>query len=101
MSFLSNLFGGGNNETREEAHRMVEEGALLLDVRTPGEFSGGHLDGAINIPVQELGGRLDEVAKDRPVVVYCRSGARSERARQMLVANGVEKVLNLGGMSAW
>ena len=57
----------------EEARRLVESGARLVDVRTPGEFAAGHLPGAINIPVQDLERRLHELGpKQAPIVVYCR-----------------------------
>lgn len=86
-----------------EAKRLVkEEGARLLDVRSPGEFASGHLDGARNVPVQELAGRIGEVgAKDVPVVVYCASGMRSATAAKMLREAGFTKVANLGAMSRW
>jgi phage shock protein E len=86
----------------QEARRLVQEGARLLDVRTPGEFAAGHLDGALNIPVQELGSSLKRVgSKDKPVVVYCASGARSAMAARMLKASGWATVRNLGAMSRW
>ena len=65
---------------RDEAHRLVSAGATLLDVRTRDEFAGGHVDGAVNIPVDELPARIGELATDRPVVAYCRSGRRSAHA---------------------
>lgn len=83
------------------ARELVKNGATLLDVRTPGEFSSGHIEGAKLIPVQELGGRVEEVGpKDKPVVVYCRSGARSSAAAAMLAKAGYE-VHDLGGMGNW
>lgn len=83
-------------------HRqLVEQGALLLDVRTPAEFSEGHVPHATNIPVQELGARLGEVGpKTRPVVVYCRSGGRSSSAAQLLKREGYA-VRDIGPMTAW
>jgi phage shock protein E len=84
------------------ACQMVEEGALLLDVRTVGEFSQGHIDGAVNIPVQELRDRIDAVGdSEQTVVVYCRSGSRSAIARDMLREAGFRDVYDLGTMSAW
>lgn len=86
------------------AHALVKnQGAFLLDVRTPGEFGGGHIDGATNIPVQELEAKLASLPakKDQDIVVYCRSGARSATARQMLLKAGFTKVHDLGGMSNW
>jgi len=74
---------------------------FLLDVRTPEEFAGGHLDGAANINVQELQSRLSEIPRDQPVVLYCRSGNRSAQAAQMLQAAGFTGVYDLGGIIAW
>jgi len=83
------------------AAALVEEGALLLDVRTPAEFAAGHLDGALNIPVQALKARLAEVPKDRAVVVYCKSGARSAHAARLLLDAGHPRLYDLGPMSAY
>lgn len=85
-----------------EARKLVAEGALLVDVRSPDEFAAGHLAGARNVPVSELSTRLDELgAKERSIIVYCRSGARSARAAGMLKRAGYSQVVNLGPMSAW
>ncbi len=89
--------------TAGDARSAVAAGALLLDVRTPAEFSEGHLEGALNVPVQELEAKWAAlgVQADREVVVYCRSGARSARAKGMLEARGVKRVIDLGAMSNW
>jgi phage shock protein E len=84
-----------------EARRLVEQGALLLDVRTPAEFAGGHLEGAVNLPVDQISRRGQELDRARPVVVYCRSGARSAAAARSLRSLGVERVEDLGAMSNW
>lgn len=85
-----------------EAHRWVEAGATLVDVRSPQEFAAGHLPQAKNIPVQELDRRAKELGdRGKPLVVYCRSGARSASAKGSLVAQGFTQVLDLGPMSAW
>jgi rhodanese-related sulfurtransferase len=95
-------FLGCSTVTGAEAKALVQGGALLLDVRSPEEFAAGHLEGALNIPVDALASRLAEVGpKDRPVVVYCRSGVRSKKARALLLEQGWAKVENLGGMSNW
>lgn len=84
------------------ARELVAKGARLVDVRSPGEFAGVHLDGARNIPVGELGRRLGELgAKDRPVIVYCASGARSAMAKRTLKGAGFREVYNLGAMHNW
>ena len=71
--------------------------AVILDVRTPTEFAEGHVNGAINIPVQSLQQEsLETIAtKERPIVVYCRSGARASSARQTLTSWGYKNVFNL------
>lgn len=91
-----------SNKQQVPIHReLVRNGALLLDVRTAEEFAEAHVPGARNIPVQELPARIAEVGeKNRPVVVYCRSGARSARAASMLKAAGYE-VHDFGGIHNW
>ena len=68
----------------------------LVDVRTAEEFSSGYIPGAINIAVQELSGKLNKIPKDKPVVVYCRSGNRSAHAAQTLLAAGYSGGLRPG-----
>lgn len=77
----------------------IRAGATIVDVRTAEEFSAGSYAGAVNIPVQELEERLAEVGpRDRPVVLYCASGVRSERARLILLSAGFKDVSNAGGL---
>ncbi len=81
---------------------LVSKGAPLIDVRTKEEFTRGHLDGAKNIPLGELSTRVEEIGpKEQPVVVYCRSGARSRAARLALEKQGFSQVADLGAMSRW
>lgn len=85
-----------------DVHKLVEDGATLLDVRSPEEFASGHIDGALNIPVDSLEGRVGELGEpNTPVVVYCASGVRSNRAKKLLVAKGFASVHDLGGMGNW
>jgi len=81
------------------AWQKINQGALLVDVRTPAEFNAGHLPEASLIPVNEVEKRLGEFGddKNRPIVVYCKSGARSGRAQSILLANGYTDVTNGGG----
>jgi phage shock protein E len=84
------------------ARKLVGEGAVLVDVRTEAEFFSGHLPGAKNIPVHQLGARSAELGPtSQAVVVYCASGARSAGAAMVLRAAGFKQVVNLGPMSAW
>ena len=85
----------------DQAKRLVDSGALLVDVRTREEFAAGHVPGAVNLPVQELDQRMSELPRDRDLVLYCRSGHRSGRAAGMLKDAGYAKVHNLGAMSRW
>ena len=92
----------GGDVSGEAARKLVAGGARLLDVRTRGEFASGHLPGAVNIPLQELGARLkDAGAKDQSIVVYCLSGQRSAQAKHMLTADGFSAVHDLGAMNRW
>lgn len=93
------MFSVSNQQPR---HReLVRNGALLLDVRTPDEYAAQHVPGASNIPVDQLPARLAEVGPaSRPIVVYCRSGARSARAAAFLRASGYD-VHDIGGLHAW
>lgn len=85
-----------------EARALVSAGAMLIDVRSPSEYASGHLEGAVNIPVSDLGGRLAKLGKkDRSIVVYCRSGNRSGQAARLLTSAGFTKVFDLGAMSNW
>jgi rhodanese-related sulfurtransferase len=80
----------------------VAQGAHLLDVREQDEWDAGHAPGAQHLPMSEIQARLDEVPTDRDVVVVCRSGNRSARVVQFLLANGWRQVRNLdGGMQDW
>jgi phage shock protein E len=96
------MFMKGGDVDGVEARRLVQSGARLVDVRTRGEFAAGHLPGAVNIPVQELDARLNELQpKDGVVVVYCRSGHRSGNAARLLKSAGFPAVHDLGAMSRW
>jgi len=77
------------------------ENIYLLDVRTPAELAEhGLIAGAVNIPIDELEGRLAEVPKDRPVVTYCMRGGRAERASELLQKDGHQGVQH-GGLVEW
>ncbi|MEN3111316.1 rhodanese-like domain-containing protein [Uliginosibacterium paludis] len=72
---------------------------VLIDVRTPAEYSEGHLEGALNIPYDEIDKRIAEAARrDDEVIVYCRSGRRSHEAGQTLIRLGYRNVLDYGAM---
>ncbi|MCT8335208.1 rhodanese-like domain-containing protein [Leptospira sp. 85282-16] len=84
---------------RDMVMQWIKEGAIVIDVRTKSEYAEGHFAGAKNIPVDVLPANLD-LLKDKhaKIVVYCRSGARSERAKQILQTSGYSSVINAGGL---
>ena len=100
LQFVRNLLGGSRIEGAD-AQELVDTGAQLVDVRSTREFAGGHIRGAKNLPVGDLEGRIRELRKDQPVVVYCASGVRSASAAQVLSAHGFTEVHDLGGMHRW
>ncbi len=76
-----------------------QPGAVIVDVREPYEFKSGHARNAVNIPLGVLPVRLHELQqKGAPIVVYCRSGARSAQARMLLLSRGFQEVYNGGGL---
>ena len=94
--------GRRSPEQIQKMQEAIAAGGLLLDVRSPGEFSGHHLPGAVNIPVGELGARLGELGDtERAIVVYCASGARSKAASQTLLQRGYSQVYDLGSWRNW
>jgi rhodanese-related sulfurtransferase len=90
------------NVNFEEAKALIDGGMTVLDVRTPEEYAEGHIKEAKLLPLQELEARLDELDKDTPYVLICRSGNRSGQAQEILKAAGFVKTYNtLGGMNEW
>ena len=67
-----------------------------MDVRTPGEFSSGSVNGAVNIPLNQIDKQLSKFKNKQKIVVFCRSGARSAQAKSILNENGIENVINGG-----
>ena len=97
MGFLDFL-RGPDMDAGVEQYRQTP-GALLLDVRTEGEYAEGHVPGAKNLPLQALEGIAALApAKDTPLYVYCRSGARSSQAAGQLQRMGYTRVTNIGGI---
>jgi rhodanese-related sulfurtransferase len=78
---------------------LKKAGATLVDVRSAAEFAGANAPGTINIPLQELGGRLSEIPRSAPVVLCCASGTRSGMASLLLKKNGYQNVYNIGAWS--
>lgn len=80
---------------------LVKQGAIILDVRSNGEFSGGHIDGSINISVDTLSSNLAKLKdKNKTIITCCASGMRSASAKSILKSNGYSQVYNGGGWSS-
>ena len=92
---LKSLLGFGSDT---DYAQLVKDGAVIIDVRTPGEFSSGHIKGSVNIPVDQLQKNLHKLKdKSKPVITCCASGMRSASAKSILKSNGFEQVHNGGG----
>lgn len=86
----------------DEAARLRDAGAFVLDVREPYEYAEAHIDGATLIPLGELQARLSEVPRDKQIVVVCRSGNRSQSGREVLRNAGYSSVASMtGGLIRW
>ena len=79
---------------------LMKEGAQIIDVRTPGEFNAGHINGSINIPLQNVQNNLSKIKRDKPVITCCASGMRSASAKSILKSNGYKHVHNGGGWNS-
>jgi phage shock protein E len=93
MDIMSSLFGGN---TTVDLKSIIEEGAFLVDVRTPAEFAEGHVKGSVNIPLDRVPSMLSEFKNKKNIVVFCRSGGRSSQAKLILEQNGFSNVVNGG-----
>ena len=82
----------------EDLKNIIEKGALIIDVRTAEEYKESHIEGSLNIPLDEIGKAIEWLQKDVPTVLVCASGSRSDAAVKILKANGFEKAYNGG---AW
>ncbi|MFZ5970738.1 MAG: rhodanese-like domain-containing protein [Bacteroidota bacterium] len=94
MELLRKLFGLG---PKVDLARLVKDGAVIVDVRTKGEYAGGHIKGSVNIPLDQLPHRLNQLNKNKVIITCCASGMRSASARHILKSNGFEQVHNGGG----
>ena len=95
--------GAGVDISVDEALRLWQnKEAIIIDVRTPGEYRDGHIPGVVNIPLDELEKRIGEIPKDKKVVLICRTGSRSAQGTRLLRSKGFNNVYNsTGGMSTW
>jgi phage shock protein E len=95
MNAIKQLFGIG---PKTDFAQLVKDGAIILDVRSKGEYAGGHIRGSINISVDTLANNLDKLKdKNKPVITCCASGMRSASAKNILKSKGYTQVYNGGG----
>lgn len=80
--------------------QLVKQGAIILDVRSKGEYAGGHIKGSVNISVDQLANQLHRLPKQKPIITCCASGMRSAAARNILRSNGYDPVYNGGSWSS-
>lgn len=87
FNFLKKLFTKDNSAILQ----AMEKGAVIIDVRSPNEFKGGHIQGSRNIPVNEIRSKVDMIRKwNKPVITVCLSGGRSAAAKSVLESAGIE-----------
>ena len=97
MGLLSMLGLGGKSES---VKKFMEKGAVIIDVRSAGEFQTGHIKGSKNIPLNIISSKINDIKKlNRPVIACCASGMRSAQATSILKSNGID-AMNGGGWSS-
>ena len=100
ISPKSNSTNSAPSLTMHTVQRDVAAGGQLIDVRTIAEYAAGHIDGAINLPVQNIqAGTMPSIAKTKPVYVYCHSGNRSTQATIALKTAGYQNITDLGAIA--
>ena len=95
LSTLKQLLGIG---PKVDFSELVKQGAIILDVRSKGEYGSGHIKGSVNIPVDQLQNNLHKFKdKKHPIITCCASGMRSSSAKGIFISNGYTNVHNGGG----
>ena len=103
-SYFGDKLAGFKGVNTDEAVRLFNDDAFLLDVRTAGEYKEGFIGEALNISVSEIDSNMNKMPKDKEtsILVYCQTGARSSKAAARLAKEGYQNVFNLnGGIAAW
>jgi rhodanese-related sulfurtransferase len=95
MNIFKLIFGEKVN-----LQEVISKGAVIVDVRSKGEYQSGHLRNSINIPVDNLAQNIKKLKKDKTIITCCASGARSASAMRILKSNGFEQVYNGGSWNS-
>lgn len=93
MNIFQSLFGAGPTV---DLKNIIDQGAYLVDVRTPVEYAEGHVKGSVNIPLNTVASQLAKFKNKKNIVVFCRSGGRSSQAKSILEQHGFTNVINGG-----
>ncbi|MGF2412044.1 rhodanese-like domain-containing protein [Ferruginibacter sp.] len=93
MNIFNQVFGATATTDLKD---IINEGAFLVDVRTPGEFAEGHVKGSVNIPLDRVLNELVQFKDKKNIIVFCRSGGRSSQAKAILEQNRISNVINGG-----
>lgn len=93
MEIFANSF---DNIETINLKNIIDEGAFLVDVRTPAEFAEGQVKGSVNIPLDRLPAELAQFKNKKNIIVFCRSGGRSGQAKAILEQNGFSNIINGG-----
>lgn len=94
INTIKNLLGFGSKVDYAE---LVKQGAIIVDVRSKGEYASGHIKGSINISLDTLSNNVSTLKRDKPIITCCASGMRSASAKNILITNGFTDVHNGGG----
>ena len=97
INTLKSMFGLGPKVDYKD---LLKKGAQIIDVRTSGEYSTGHVKGSINIPLNSLASNVKKIKKDCPIITCCASGMRSSSAKSTLQSMGFKEVYNGGGWTS-
>lgn len=94
INIIKNALGIGSKVDYKE---LIKKGAQIIDVRSRGEYSTGHVKGSVNLPLNELSSSLNKIKKNVPLITCCASGMRSASAKSTLISLGYKEVYNGGG----
>lgn len=95
IQWIADIFKTKDSSLLDE---LLDQGAVIVDVRTQQEFNSGSVEGAINIPLSQLSNEVEKLSAQANIILFCRSGARSHQAYKILKNKGMERVYNAGGL---